>query len=132
MREPASPPTDVSVCREDLAKLAAANPITFERGSAMLDAAGLATLGKIAAAVNACPGVRIVAEGHTDIEGGPDYNRRLSIKRARAVADCLIKVGVGADLIDTAGFGANRPVASNTTAQARAKNRRTEILVRPK
>jgi OmpA-OmpF porin, OOP family len=130
--EPASPSPDLAACREDLDKLAAANPITFERGSAQLDAAGLATLAKIAAAVKACPGVRVAAEGHTDIEGGPDYNRRLSIKRAGVVADYLVKVGMDADLIETAGFGASRPVASNTTAQARARNRRTEIRVRPK
>jgi OmpA-OmpF porin, OOP family len=130
--EPAPPPADVAVCRDDLARLAAVNSIIFERGSATLDAAGLATLARIAAAVKACPGVRIAAEGHTDIEGGPDYNQRLSIKRARVVAECLIKAGVGADQIETVGFGASRPVAPNSTVQARAKNRRTEILVRPK
>jgi outer membrane protein OmpA-like peptidoglycan-associated protein len=121
-----------AACRDDLSKLAAANPIAFERGSAELDAAGLATLAKIAVAVKGCPGVRIAAEGHTDMEGGPDYNQRLSAKRAQAVASCLIKAGVGADQIEAAGFGASRPVAPNSTAQARAKNRRTEILVRPK
>ncbi|HXE88351.1 MAG TPA: OmpA family protein [Hyphomicrobiaceae bacterium] len=131
--EAAPPAADVAAaCRDDLSKLAAANPIVFERGSAELDAVGLATLAKIAAAVKRCPGVRIAAEGHTDIEGGPDYNQRLSAKRAQAVASCLIKTGVGADQIETAGFGASRPVAPNSTAQARAKNRRTEILVRPK
>ncbi len=130
--EPAAPTAGLAACRDDLAKLAATNPIIFERGSAKLDKAGLASLAKIAAAVKACPGVRIAAEGHTDIEGGPDYNQRLSTKRARAVADCLIKAGVGGDRVETAGFGSSRPVASNTTAQARAKNRRTEILVRPK
>jgi OOP family OmpA-OmpF porin len=129
---PAPPPADLAACREDLAKLAGANPITFERGSAKLDGAGLATLARIVAAVKACPGVRIAAEGHTDIEGGSDYNQRLSIKRAHAVAEHLVKAGVDAERVQTAGFGASRPVAGNTTAQSRAKNRRTEILVRPK
>jgi OmpA-OmpF porin, OOP family len=129
---PAAPPGGLAACRDDVAKLAATNPVTFERGSAKLDAAGLDTLAKIAAAVKACPGVRIAAEGHTDIEGGPDFNRRLSIKRARAVAACLIQAGVDAEQVETAGFGSSRPAAPNTTAQARAKNRRTEILVRPK
>jgi OmpA-OmpF porin, OOP family len=130
--EPAPPSTDLAVCRDDLAKLAAANTITFERGSAKLDAAGLASLAKIAAAVKACPGVRVAAEGHTDIEGGPDYNNRLSIKRAQAVAGCLIENGVGAEQVETAGFGSSRPAAPNTSAPARAKNRRAEILVRLK
>jgi outer membrane protein OmpA-like peptidoglycan-associated protein len=128
----APPPAELAACRDDLAKLAGGNPITFERGSAKLDGAGLATLARIAVAVKACPGVRIAAEGHTDIEGGPDYNQRLSIKRAHAVAEHLIKAGVDAERVQTAGFGASRPVAANTTAQSRAKNRRTEILVRPK
>jgi OOP family OmpA-OmpF porin len=129
---PAPPPADLAACRDDLVKLAGANPIAFERGSAKLDEAGLATLARIAAAVKGCPGVRIAAEGHTDIEGGPDYNQRLSIKRAQAVAELLVKAGVDAERVQTAGFGASRPVAANTTAQSRAKNRRTEILVRPK
>jgi len=129
--EPAPAAADAA-CRDDLAKVAAANPITFERGSARLDAAGLVTLTKIAAAVKGCAGVRIAAEGHTDVEGGPDYNQRLSIKRAQAVAEHLIEAGVGADQVETAGFGASRPAAPNSTAQARAKNRRTELLVRPK
>ncbi len=131
--EPA-PPSAISaaVCMDDLAKLAAANPIAFERGTAKVDTTGLATVGKIAAAMKACPGLRIVAEGHTDIEGSREYNQRLSIKRARAVAECLIKFGVAADLIETAGFGASRPAVPDTSAQARAKNRRTEIMVRPR
>lgn len=129
--EPAPPSANsAAVCMDDLAKLAAANPIAFERGTAKVDAAGLATVGKIAAAMKACPGLRIVAEGHTDIEGSREYNQRLSIKRARAVAECLIKAGVAADLIETAGFGASRPAVPDTSAQARAKNRRTEIMVR--
>jgi OmpA-OmpF porin, OOP family len=130
--DPAPPAVDFVACRDDLARLAAGSSITFERGSAVLDAAGVGALAKIAAAAKACPGVRITAEGHTDVEGGPDYNQRLSVKRAQAVAERLIKDGVSTELIETAGFGAKRPVAPNSTAQARARNRRTEILVRPK
>jgi outer membrane protein OmpA-like peptidoglycan-associated protein/osmotically-inducible protein OsmY len=122
----------LAVCRDDLAKLAGANPVTFERGSAEIDAAGREVLARIAAAVKGCPGVRIAAEGHTDVEGIPDYNQRLSVKRAQAVADYLIAAGVGADQVETAGFGASRPIAPNSTPVARAKNRRTEIVVRGK
>jgi outer membrane protein OmpA-like peptidoglycan-associated protein len=122
----------LAVCRNDLAKLAGANPVTFERGSAEIDAAGREVLARIAGAVKGCPGVRIAAEGHTDVEGIPDYNQRLSVKRAQAVADYLIAAGVGADQVETAGFGASRPVAPNSTPGARAKNRRTEIVVRGK
>jgi OOP family OmpA-OmpF porin len=130
--EPAPPKTvDLAACRSDLAKLVAANPVPFERGSARIETAGLKTLDAIAQAIKACPGVRIVAEGHTDTEGNPEYNQRLSLKRATAVAQYLIEAGVAADLVATAAFGTSRPVAPNTAAHTRAKNRRTEIVVRP-
>jgi outer membrane protein OmpA-like peptidoglycan-associated protein len=120
------------VCRDDLGKLVkGAAPIAFERGMAKIDDASLETLDRLAAAVKACPGVRIAAEGHADIEGSPDFNRKLSVKRAQVVAEYLISAGVSAEQIETAGFGSSRPVAPNTTPVARAKNRRTEILVRP-
>jgi OOP family OmpA-OmpF porin len=133
--EPLAPPPAptaadrLAVCREELVKLVMATPIAFERGSTKIGAAGTEALDRIAAAAKACPGVRLAAEGHADIEGSPMYNKRLSKKRARAVAAYLIKAGVGAEQIETAGFGASRPVAPNSTPGARAKNRRTEILV---
>jgi outer membrane protein OmpA-like peptidoglycan-associated protein len=110
-------------------ELVKAAPIAFERGSAKIGPAGTESLDRIAAAAKACPGVRLTAEGHADIEGSPMYNKRLSKKRARAVAAYLIDAGVNPDQIDTAGFGSTRPVAPNSTPGARAKNRRTEILV---
>ena len=122
---------DLAICRSDLAKLADANPIAFERGSAKLEPAALDTLARVAAAVKACPGVRLAAEGHTDIEGSHEHNQRLSIRRAQAVADYLLNAGVGLEKVEAVGFGTRRPVAPNTTAEARAKNRRTEIVVRP-
>jgi OmpA-OmpF porin, OOP family len=130
----AVPPIDaqLAACRDDLSKLAVANPITFERGSAEIEAAGREVLARIAAAVKGCPGVRIAAEGHADVEGLHDYNQRLSVKRAQTVTDYLIAAGVSADQVETAGFGASRPVAPNSTPGARAKNRRTEIVVRVK
>ena len=119
------------MCRSDLTKLVAANPVLFERGSAEIEAAGLKALDAIAQAVKACPGVRIVAEGHADTEGSSEHNQRLSLKRANAVAEYLIEAGAAADSVQTAGLGTSRPVAPNTSAHARAKNRRTEIVVRP-
>jgi outer membrane protein OmpA-like peptidoglycan-associated protein len=53
------------------------------------------------------------------------------MKRAEAVVGYLIKAGADAKQLEAAGFGASRPVAPNTTAGNRAKNRRIEISVRP-
>jgi OOP family OmpA-OmpF porin len=127
----APPPVDPVACRSDLAKLASATNITFGRGSARLEPAALDALARVAAAAKACPGVRLATEGHTDIEGTHEHNQRLSVRRAQAVADYLMKAGVGLEKVEAVGFGTRRPVAPNTTADARAKNRRTEIVVRP-
>jgi outer membrane protein OmpA-like peptidoglycan-associated protein len=122
-------PKTLAACREDLVKLTTDSPIPFDRGSAKIDAEALETLTRIAAAVKACPGVRIVVEGHADLEGIPEYNQRLSLRRAEAVAEVLAGAGLGQ--LETVGFGVTRPVAPNTTPQARAKNRRSVIVVRP-
>jgi peptidoglycan-binding protein ArfA len=126
-----SEPKAAAACREDLVKLAGASTIAFERGSAKVEAAGVEALNRIAAAAKACPGVRLAVEGHADIEGIAEYNQRLSVRRAEAVAEVLVAAGVGAAQVETAGFGTSRPVVPNTTPQALAKNRRTEIVVRP-
>jgi OOP family OmpA-OmpF porin len=124
------PPGGLAVCRADLIKLAGANPIAFDRGSAKIEAAGVEALQRIAVALKACPGVRIAVEGHADIEGTPAHNQKLSVRRAQAVADYLTGADVGLAHVETAGFGSSRPAAPNATAPDRAKNRRTEIIVR--
>ncbi len=130
--EPAPlPKPDLAVCRGDLAKLAAANPVLFPRGSAELEPASLKALDQVAQTMKACPGVRIAVQGHTDTEGSPEYNQRLSLKRAKVVAEYLIQAGVTAGSVETVGLGTSRPVAPNSSAQTRAKNRRAEIVVHP-
>jgi OOP family OmpA-OmpF porin len=127
---PAALEGSAAACRDDLGKLAGDHPIAFERGSAQIEAAGLEALARIAAAIKACPGVHVAAEGHADVEGITEYNQRLSVRRAQAVADYLVGAGVDAGQVEAIGFGSSRPVAPNSTPDTRAKNRRTEILVR--
>lgn len=71
----------------------------------------------------------VLVEGHTDNIGTAAYNQQLSIKRANAVRDALIKNGVPADKIDAKGYGFDKPVASNKTKDGRAQNRRVEITI---
>jgi OOP family OmpA-OmpF porin len=54
-------------------------------------------------------------------------NVKLSQARADAVRDYLVSKGVSADRLSTKGYGPDRPIASNDTAEGRAKNRRTEL-----
>jgi OmpA-OmpF porin, OOP family len=68
--------------------------------------------------------------GHTDNTGDATKNQTLSENRAQSVKDYLIKKGVEESRITSAGYGPDQPVADNTTAAGRAKNRRVEIKVR--
>jgi OOP family OmpA-OmpF porin len=71
----------------------------------------------------------IIAVGHTDNIGSDAYNQKLSERRANAVKDYLVSKGIEKNRVYTEGKGEKQPIASNSTAEGRAKNRRTEIEV---
>lgn len=73
----------------------------------------------------------IVIEGHTDSQGGADFNQQLSERRATTVREYLVTHGVAADRITAQGLGLTRPIADNKSAEGRANNRRVEIVVQP-
>jgi OmpA-OmpF porin, OOP family len=113
----------------DPSKRFAFDEMNFEFANANLTPGSLPTLDAVAAVLKAHPTSQILVEGHTDSTGVPAANQRLSLDRANALKSALTARGVDADRITTAGLGQDRPVASNDTAEGRAKNRRTEIVV---
>jgi OmpA-OmpF porin, OOP family len=77
-------------------------------------------------------GLNIEIRGHTDNVGNPDANLILSKKRADAVKRWLnaqSATDFPSERIQTQAFGQDRPIADNTTAAGRARNRRVEIVV---
>ncbi len=72
---------------------------------------------------------KVQVEGHTDAIGGDVGNQRLSESRAKAVVAYLVSKGVSHDRLQAVGYGRSRPIADNSTAEGRAKNRRTEFTV---
>jgi outer membrane protein OmpA-like peptidoglycan-associated protein len=73
------------------------------------------------------PNAKFSIEGHTDSTGSAKINQKLSEDRAKAVLDALVQRGVNPENLESKGFGASQPVASNKTAAGKAQNRRTEI-----
>jgi OOP family OmpA-OmpF porin len=67
--------------------------------------------------------------GHTDNVGAKKYNMKLSQRRAEAVRDYLVKLGVNSKKMKVSGMGETKPIASNKTKEGRTKNRRVEIEV---
>ena len=105
--------------------------ILFTVASAELDSLSFPTLDKLADAAKSCPGMLIEVAGFTSAEGGAEYNKQLSLKRAQSVMAYLVNAGVEADQLKSVGYGAERPVAPNDSPENMARNRRIEFTVRP-
>ncbi|MEO7478043.1 MAG: OmpA family protein [Lysobacteraceae bacterium] len=79
--------------------------------------------------VQANPGATVRIEGHTDNRGNAQANLRLSQQRADAVRTVLRAAGVAAGRLQAIGLGAEQPLATNATANGRARNNRVEVVV---
>ena len=124
--------TGVSVTRSgDNIILNMPNNVTFDSSSATLKPAGANTLTGVAMVLKEYPKTAVNVIGYTDSTGGHDLNMRLSQQRADSVASALITQGVDASRIRTQGLGPANPIASNSTAEGKAQNRRVEITLSP-
>ncbi len=104
--------------------------LSFGVGSAQLGKGQDKLVGKIADAVARFPGAPVTVEGHTDNSGRREKNQALSEQRAAAVARLLEeKLALNDGSLATAGYGPEKPVASNGSASGRARNRRIDIVI---
>ena len=121
---------ELARCQETLKQVASKGVIQFERASAEINARSNATLEELARSMKQCPLGLIEIEGHTDIEGAPDRNQRLSERRAASVMAYLTGAGVDPARLVSIGYGQDKPIATNDTPEGRAKNRRIEFTVK--
>lgn len=103
--------------------------IEFESGSATLAPRGRTILDEMAAAMRRIGNARVQIVGHTDAVGRREANVALSLSRAGAVKAYLEQQGIAAGNLSVQGLGPDQPVADNTTAEGRARNRRIEFRV---
>lgn len=120
-------PAPLAVVRAN--KIEILRTIRFENDRTVLKPESEAVLRDVAAILAAHPEIgRVVIEGHTDARGDAAHNSALSERRALAVRDWLVaRGGIGAERLQSRGFGARLPIASNETEQGRARNRRVEF-----
>lgn len=86
-------------------------------------------LDEIAAVLKQAPQSQFLVEGHTASVGRPEGEQTLSEQRAKAIAQALSKRGIQAGKFICKGSGGTKPVADNSTAEGKAKNRRVEITI---
>ena len=108
----------------------AAKNVFFSTGSYKLLPKSFKSLDEVVNIMKADESLRIDIDGHTDAQGSDESNQVLSDNRAGAVKNYLTDKGVDASRLKSTGYGETKPVADNTTAAGRAKNRRTEMSVR--
>ena len=101
----------------------------YETGSFKLKKESHAELNVLYKMLEANPNLKIEIGGHTDNIGSKAYNTELSAKRAKEVHDYLIRQGIVAERLSYKGYAFDLPIASNDTAEGRARNRRTEIKI---
>jgi len=103
--------------------------ILFSTNSSTLSESSKSALHRFAGVLNNNPDTDIRIVGYTDATGQAAYNQTLSEKRAQSVYDYLRSDGVSSSRMEFVGHGEDDPVATNSTADGRAQNRRVEILV---
>jgi len=117
-----------------VAETPAANPfsdqpliIYFQHNSNEVTDEGFDILNRVADFLADQPRARISVKGYTDSTGPRSYNLSVSQFRANAIKSYLVGKGVAAENIRAKGMGPDNPIASNSTAEGREKNRRVEI-----
>ena len=103
--------------------------VFFDFDRATLTAQALTTIKQAAAAAKSGNKTRIGVTGHTDRAGSDAYNMALSLRRANAVKDALVREGIPATGITVVGRGESQPLVPTADGVREPQNRRVEIVL---
>lgn len=107
----------------------AANTVHFEYDSSVVKSSEQGNLNAVAAYMKGNASLGLLVEGHCDERGTEDYNNSLGERRATALRDALIGLGVSAENVITRSFGEYKPVSPGQDESAYKQNRRGEFVV---
>lgn len=113
----------------DAIKLVLGDAILFQTGKSNLSQAADAALSRVAYNLKQFPDTDVTVVGYTDNTGSESLNQTLSEQRAESVVKYLESQGIPASRLKAVGMGENDPIASNSTAEGRAQNRRVEMFI---
>lgn len=120
---------DILMVPIEVGKMVKLKNVFFTRGTADLTETSFPELNGIQQFLQSNPSVSIQLEGHTDNQGDPKGNIKLSEQRVEVVKDYLVTNGISAKRIELKAFGGTKPVASNTHEETRKLNRRVEFII---
>ena len=103
--------------------------VFFDWDRSNLSAQALNTIKQAANAFKTKGNARITATGHTDTSGPENYNMALSLRRANAVKDALVRNGVPMGAIQVVGMGESQPLVPTADGVREPQNRRVEIVI---
>ena len=102
--------------------------ITFETGKADLKPESIIEINRVAKLMQEHPELSLEVQGHCDNTGTDNVNDPLSQERAEVIVAALVKQGIASNRLTAVGKGSHSPIADNTTAEGRARNRRVEFV----
>jgi len=120
-------PPDPAIVRAALARFAAL-PLA-QRSAVILKESSYILVGVVKVLTENPEIKKVRVEGHTDTQGKPKHNKKLSERRAASVVKWLVKYGIDKRRLTSAGFGQERPIATNQTEEGRRENRRVELHI---
>ena len=101
----------------------------FEQGRYAMEPAARERIARLATVLAAHPGLNVIVEGYTDDRLPDTAAREFSDRRATEVRDTLLASGFAPGAVRAMGYGRERPVVSNASAEGREQNRRVEIVI---
>ena len=131
---------NISMCSDDKPKAAAkveikgdrldlVEPVYFETAKAIIKKRSYSILNAVRDVLEKNPKLKVSIEGHTDSQGSDSDNLDLSKRRAASVRQYLLDRGIAGFRMTSDGFGESKPIADNSTAGGRAKNRRVDFVI---
>ncbi len=103
--------------------------IEFDFGKANVKEESIPVIRDVASAMKKYPEMKIKITGHTDSIGTEEFNMELSKKRAEAVKEKLVGLGIQPNRLETEGLGESKPLVPNNSEENMRKNRRTEFKI---
>ena len=121
--------TELNAKQTDRGLVVTLGDVLFDTDQAQLKSGGTREVQKLADILKQDPQRKVSIEGFTDSTGSDSHNQELSERRANAVRDTLLNLGISGDRITIRGYGKSFPIASNANQAGRLLNRRVEIVI---